>query len=50
MLLVELIDYNLRIRNVNGASRYLARLNLYPEDRLSPRKREDFISILSSSK
>lgn len=36
MLLVELIDYNLRIRNVNGASRYLARLNLYPEDRLSP--------------
>lgn len=36
MLLVELIDYNLRIRTVNGASRYLARLNLYPEDRLSP--------------
>lgn len=36
MLLLELIDYNLRIRNVNGASRYLARLNLYPEDRLSP--------------
>lgn len=36
MLLVELIDYNLRVRNVNGASRYLARLNLYPEDRLSP--------------
>ena len=36
LLLVELIDYNLRIRNVNGASRYLARLNLYPEDRLSP--------------
>lgn len=36
MLLVELIDYNLRIQNVNGASRYLARLNLYPEDRLSP--------------
>ena len=36
MLLVELIDYNLSIRNVNGASRYLARLNLYPEDRLSP--------------
>lgn len=36
MLLVELIDYNLRIRNVNGASRYLARLKLYPEDRLSP--------------
>lgn len=36
MLLVELIDYNLRIRNVNGASCYLARLNLYPEDRLSP--------------
>lgn len=36
MLLVELIDYNLRIRNVNSASRYLARLNLYPEDRLSP--------------
>lgn len=36
MLLVELIDYNLRIRNVNGALRYLARLNLYPEDRLSP--------------
>lgn len=36
MLLVELIDYNLRIRNVNGASRYLARLNLYPEDWLSP--------------
>lgn len=36
MLLVELIDYNLRIRNVNGASRYLARLNLYPEERLSP--------------
>lgn len=36
MLLMELIDYNLRIRNVNGASRYLARLNLYPEDRLSP--------------
>ena len=36
MLLVELIDYNLRRRNVNGASRYLARLNLYPEDRLSP--------------
>ena len=36
MLLVELIDYTLRIRNVNGASRYLARLNLYPEDRLSP--------------
>lgn len=36
VLLVELIDYNLRIRNVNGASRYLARLNLYPEDRLSP--------------
>ena len=36
MLLVELIDYNLRIRNVIGASRYLARLNLYPEDRLSP--------------
>ena len=36
MLLVELIDYNLRIRNVNGASHYLARLNLYPEDRLSP--------------
>lgn len=36
MLLVELIDYNLRIRNVDGASRYLARLNLYPEDRLSP--------------
>ena len=36
MLLVELIDYNLRIRNVNGASRYLARLNLYPEDRFSP--------------
>lgn len=36
MLLVELIDYNLRIRNVNGASRNLARLNLYPEDRLSP--------------
>lgn len=36
MLLAELIDYNLRIRNVNGASRYLARLNLYPEDRLSP--------------
>lgn len=38
MLLVELIDYNLRIRNVNGASRYLVRLNLYPEDRLSPLK------------
>ena len=38
MLLVELIDYNLRIRNVNGASRYLARLNFYPEDRLSPLK------------
>lgn len=38
MLLVELIDYNLCIRNVNGASRYLARLNLYPEDRLSPLK------------
>ena len=36
MLLVELIDYNLRIRNVNGASRYLARLIFYPEDRLSP--------------
>ena len=36
MLLVELIDYNLRIRNVNGASRSLARLNFYPEDRLSP--------------
>lgn len=36
MLLVELIDYNLRIRNGNGASRYLTRLNLYPEDRLSP--------------
>lgn len=36
MLLVELIDYNLRIRNVNGASRYLARLNFYPEDQLSP--------------
>lgn len=36
MLLVELIDYNLRIRNVNGASRYLARLNFYPEDRFSP--------------
>lgn len=36
MLLVELIDYNLRIRNVNGASRYLARLNFYLEDRLSP--------------
>lgn len=36
ILLVELIDYNLRIRNVNGASRYLARLNLYSEDRLSP--------------
>ncbi len=36
MLLVELIDYNLRIRNVNGASRYLVRLNFYPEDRLSP--------------
>ena len=36
MLLVELIDYNLRIRNVNGASRYFARLNFYPEDRLSP--------------
>ena len=36
MLLVELIDYNLRIRKVNGASRYLARLNLYPEARLSP--------------
>ena len=36
MLLVELIDYNLRIRNVNGASRYLARLSLCPEDRLSP--------------
>ena len=36
MLLVELIDYNLRIRNVNGASRYLARLHFYPEDRLSP--------------
>lgn len=36
MLLVELIDYNLRIRNVNGGSRYLARLNFYPEDRLSP--------------
>lgn len=36
ILLVELIDYNLRIRNVNGASRYLVRLNLYPEDRLSP--------------
>lgn len=36
MLLVELMDYNLRIRNVNGASRYLARLNFYPEDRLSP--------------
>ena len=36
MLLVDLIDYNLRIRNVNGASRYLARLNFYPEDRLSP--------------
>ena len=36
MLLVELIDYNLRIRNVNSASRYLARLNFYPEDRLSP--------------
>ena len=36
MLLVELIHYNQRKRNVNGASRYLARLNLYPEDRLSP--------------
>ena len=36
MLLVELIDYNLRIRNVNGASRYLVRLNLNPEYRLSP--------------
>lgn len=36
MLLVELIDYNLRIRNGNGASRYLARLNLYPEEQLSP--------------
>ena len=36
MLLVELIDYNLRIRNVNGASRYLARPTLYPDAPLSP--------------
>ena len=36
MLLVALIGYNLHILYVNGASRYLARLNLYPEDRLSP--------------
>lgn len=36
MLLVELIDYNLRIRNRNDASRYLSRLNLYPKEQLSP--------------
>lgn len=36
MLLVELIDYNLRMRNGSGASHYLAHLNLYPEEQLSP--------------
>ena len=36
MLLVELIDYNLRIRNGSSASHYLFRLNFYPEEQLSP--------------
>lgn len=35
MLLVELIDYNLRIRDINAAAHYIARLNSYPDDELS---------------
>lgn len=35
MLLVELIDYNLRIRNLTAAARYISRLNAYQDDRLS---------------
>lgn len=35
MLLVELIDYNLRIRNLSAAARYISRLNSFQDDRLS---------------
>lgn len=35
MLLVELIDYSLRIRDLSAAAGYISRLNTYPDDRLS---------------
>ena len=35
LLLIELIDYNLRIQNQSAASHYLARLNHYPKEELS---------------
>lgn len=35
MLLVELVDYNLRIHNLSAAARYLSRLNSFHDDRLS---------------
>ena len=35
MLLLELIDYNMRIHNKTAATHYLSRLNSYPEDQLS---------------
>ena len=35
MLLLELIDYNMRTHNRSAAAHYLSRLNSYPEDQLS---------------
>ena len=35
MLLVELVEYNLRIRNYAQAARFMTRLNRYPAERLS---------------
>ena len=35
MLLVELVEYNLRIRNYAQAARFMTRLNRYPEEKLS---------------
>lgn len=35
MLLVELVEYNLRIRNYAQAARFMNRLNRYPAERLS---------------
>lgn len=39
MLLVELIEYNLRIRNMARAEHYLTRLNRYPKEQLSLQER-----------
>lgn len=35
ILLVELVEYNLRIRNYTQAARFITRLNRYPAEKLS---------------